>query len=1039
MFNRHLILTTTFALATACAPTDPSDHVATSGQAVAPPGSDAAFVSHTIPLVMNPGERLNVSVTMQNTGATPGTNDWTTAYNLRRYPNTANPFSFVFDSVTGTVPVGTSHEFFFLVVAPTTPGTYNLGLRMFSSVTGQAGYFGEIVNVTIVVDPNQQRRWACTFEPALSTLPAQMNQGETRTVNVTVRNTGTGTWQPTSFTLRSRDDVGPSMNFALWGTSSQTNNTPVTAPVAPGATHTFTFNITAPATAGTYSFLRQMFSQGQPSATGGIGFFDTINHCVNRTITVGNPALFDAALISENFPRTMAPGETVPVTVIMENTGSGTWVPSDFRLYYDALPRTFWGVSNSPVTVNVAPGQRFTFNFNITAPTTPGNYTHLWRMRKLTAPNAGRFGELISIPVTVNAATTPTFGAEVVSQNIPAQIPANTVLNFEITFRNSGDAAWTGSNFQLFSVNDPTTLWNTVLAGSLAAGETVAPGGTRTFTFEVRSPATPGTYDSRWQMREQDGVGLFGDVAVTTGIIVGDCGNGVVDPGETCDDGNQNAGDGCSATCQVEGQTIDLGTAPAGRTFIGSVNSGQLANVAIGDVTNDGVLDVVMAEVGNVVFPNGVARVDAGRVAGYSGVGFFNGATTSVPTGSTFQVIGAEANDGLGGGVNGGVEIGDVTGDGIADLVVSAGTADGPANTRPDVGQVYVLRGGAGLTGLIDLGLAPPTQLVATIVGDAAGDNARILTLGDLTGDGIADLVIGSPGNDVGGTDAGAVYVIRGGATLTGTITLDAASPSLYGRITGAAAGDQIGLAAAVGDFGGTAANDLVIASQVASPLGRTRAGAAWGFFNPVGNIGLPLGADVTWFGTEANDRFGTSVAIGNVRGTARADVVIGAIQANDELSDQVGSVYVWDGPVAPGTIDLGAGAMANTRILGIDANDDAGRALHLGDINGDGFLDIPVIASQADGPGNTRDRSGELRFILGAAALGGFIDLDTTPTPLLIYGPEVLGRMGHYVQSFATGDINGGNDDFCIGSFRAGTGGMLTSPGRIDCFSSPF
>ncbi len=34
------------------------------------------------------------------------------------------------------------------------------------------------------------------------------------------------------------------------------------------------------------------------------------------------------------------------------------------------------------------------------------------------------------------------------------------------------------------------------------------------------------------------------------------CGNGVVDPGETCDDGNTNNGDGCSSTCQVENTTV---------------------------------------------------------------------------------------------------------------------------------------------------------------------------------------------------------------------------------------------------------------------------------------------------------------------------------------------------------------------------------------------------------------------------------------------------------------------------------------------------
>lgn len=33
---------------------------------------------------------------------------------------------------------------------------------------------------------------------------------------------------------------------------------------------------------------------------------------------------------------------------------------------------------------------------------------------------------------------------------------------------------------------------------------------------------------------------------------VGDCGNGILDPGEQCDDGNTVSGDGCSATCQRE-------------------------------------------------------------------------------------------------------------------------------------------------------------------------------------------------------------------------------------------------------------------------------------------------------------------------------------------------------------------------------------------------------------------------------------------------------------------------------------------------------
>lgn len=42
------------------------------------------------------------------------------------------------------------------------------------------------------------------------------------------------------------------------------------------------------------------------------------------------------------------------------------------------------------------------------------------------------------------------------------------------------------------------------------------------------------------------------------------CGNGQVEPGEMCDDGNAVAGDGCSASCQVEAGWSCTGSAPAG-------------------------------------------------------------------------------------------------------------------------------------------------------------------------------------------------------------------------------------------------------------------------------------------------------------------------------------------------------------------------------------------------------------------------------------------------------------------------------------------
>lgn len=42
------------------------------------------------------------------------------------------------------------------------------------------------------------------------------------------------------------------------------------------------------------------------------------------------------------------------------------------------------------------------------------------------------------------------------------------------------------------------------------------------------------------------------DAGVDVRMIANLCGNGVIDQGEQCDDGNTKDGDGCSATCQIE-------------------------------------------------------------------------------------------------------------------------------------------------------------------------------------------------------------------------------------------------------------------------------------------------------------------------------------------------------------------------------------------------------------------------------------------------------------------------------------------------------
>ena len=89
-------------------------------------------------------------------------------------------------------------------------------------------------------------------------VPAVMIPGQVYPVSVTMQNTGTTTW--TRNTFHRLGTQNPQDNN-LW-TGSARVLMPVGASVAPGASHTFTFNVTAPATAGTYNFQWRMVQDG---------------------------------------------------------------------------------------------------------------------------------------------------------------------------------------------------------------------------------------------------------------------------------------------------------------------------------------------------------------------------------------------------------------------------------------------------------------------------------------------------------------------------------------------------------------------------------------------------------------------------------------------------------------------------------------------------------------------------------------------------------------------------------------------------------
>jgi cysteine-rich repeat protein len=810
--------------------------------------------------------------------------------------------------------------------------------------------------------------------------------------------------------------------------------------VAPGATTTFTFTIVGPATTGTVALKRQM-NDTRTAAAGGIGLFQS-TPCVDVPITVtpASSSALNSSLVSQDFPATLAPNEARVVTVVMQNTGTEAWTAgSNYVLSSQNSPTSLWATTQATLSADTAAGANGTFVFTVTAPATPGSYRHVWRMRKVSGTNAGLFGATLDFPVTVDAAATPVLAATVASQTVPLLITAGSTVTFQVVMTNSGSGAWSGSDFRLASVNSPTSLWN-LTSSLLGAAETVAAGASRTFDLSVRAPSVAGTYASNWRMSQNPGVGAFGDTAATSNVVVTTCGNGVIDAGEQCDDSNLTDGDGCTPACQFSVALEVDALTDSDRTLVGSQSLKALAAVGIGDVTGDGIPEVIVGENRNFTPMTGSSRNQAGSVYGYaSGASFFSG-SSSVPTGAAFTIAGASANDSLGATNTSGIAANaDVTGDGINDLVISAHLADGVSNARLDAGEVYVIQGGStlGTAGLIDLAASPASPLLAaTVVGAVAGDNLRLLAAGaDLTGDGIADLVLGAPGNDTGGSNAGAVYVVAGGTALTGTLDLAAPGAVSVFAITGAAASEGLGGVATVGNLGSTSVADLLIGMPNRTTSNGSSSGAAFAFFGPIsGNLDLSS-ASVSWIGAGANDKFGASVAIGQVTGSSEPDVVIGATQQR-RAGLQTGAVDIWNGPLASAS-GLQPSS-ANTVILGLLAGDTMGTSLAVGDMNDDGFGDIAIGAGAADGAGAARLNAGEAYVVTGRASFPATYDLSVRDPALIFYGAVANDRLGTHTNNIAVRDLDAdGRADLCVGSFRGGTG-ALSSPGRVDCIASP-
>ncbi|WP_197094169.1 FG-GAP-like repeat-containing protein [Nonomuraea sp. SBT364] len=274
---------------------------------------------------------------------------------------------------------------------------------------------------------------------------------------------------------------------------------------------------------------------------------------------------------------------------------------------------------------------------------------------------------------------------------------------------------------------------------------------------------------------------------------------------------------------------------------------------------------------------------------------------------------------------------GDFNKDGHADLAVGA-----PADAG---GSVTVFKGSA--TGLV----APGTRLTQANAGagvETADRFGAALAVGDFNKDGYADLAVGSPGEAVGSAaNAGAIAVFPGGA---GGLS----SGKWFDQATGGGgneAGDNFGTALAAGDMNGDGYADLAIGVPGEIPYQETAKGGTIYVFK-----GSATGVTGGWAAkqedaggsTEAGDRFGASLAAGNVTGSGHADLIVGA-PAEAPGADPAGSggIYVIPGAAAGKAAGFGLTQEGNGG--GNEAGDNFGAALAVGNFDKDGYADLAV------------------------------------------------------------------------------------------------
>ncbi len=387
-----------------------------------------------------------------------------------------------------------------------------------------------------------------------------------------------------------------------------------------------------------------------------------------------------------------------------------------------------------------------------------------------------------------------------------------------------------------------------------------------------------------------------------------------------------------------------LGTLDDSDYFGSSVSS-------IGDLDNDGIIDVA---VGAAYDDDGGANHGAvwilflntdGTVKSYQKISNTEGGFSGT----------LDNGDYFGVSVSG---IGDLDNDGVDDIAVGArNDDDGGCNH----GAVWILFLNAD-------GTVKDYQKISDTEGNFSGIldfndyfGSSVSSIGDLDNDGVEDLAVGAYGDDDGGTDIGAIWILF--LNADGTV-------KNYQKISDTAGGfsgtlddsDEFGHSvSSIGDLDNDGVEDLAVGAK-RDDDGGTDKGAVWILFlNPNGTVKnyQKISSTAGNFSgiLDINDYFGNSVSsIGDLDNDGFEDIAVGA-SGDDDGGNNRGAVWILflnpDGTVKNyqkiSSIEGNfGGTLSDEDYFGISVSS-------IGDLDNNSFVDLAVGAVGDDDGGTSR------------------------------------------------------------------------------------